>query len=66
VPYEALVNTCTALAEHPNMEEFGWIGLSGTSDSLFIWTSYLLRNGRRVNVRRYYGHDMQLLENSVE
>lgn len=66
VPYETFVDTCSALAEHPNMEEFGGIGLSGTSDSLFIWTSYLLRSGRRVNVRRYYGQDMGLLENSAE
>lgn len=66
VPYEILVDTCIALAEHPNMEEFCGIGLSGTNDALYIWTSYLLRNGRRVNVRRYYGHDMKLLETEDE
>lgn len=27
---------------------------------------YLLRNGRRVYVRRYYGHDMELLEDEAE
>jgi len=66
VPYETLVDTCIALAEHPNMEEFGGIGLSVTNDALFIWTTYLLRNGRRVYVRRYYGHDMELLEDEDE
>ncbi|MVW90102.1 DUF2971 domain-containing protein [Pseudomonas sp. PB101] len=63
VPYNTLAETCISLARHPNMEEFGGIGLNGANDALFIWTSYLLRNGRRVYVRRYYGHDMELLEN---
>ena len=66
VPYETLADTCVALAKHPNMEEFCGIGLSGRNEALYIWTTYLLRNGRRINVRRYYGPDMELLETEDE
>ncbi len=48
------------------MEEFCGIGLSGRNEVLYIWTSYLLRSGRRIKVRRYYGPDMELLETKDE